>query len=74
MMAAIPLARRDHAAGLNMSVALRRSEPRYRGYGDDGFLVSDAGISLLAALPGMPCLTDTAAFPRGHFPALAGRR
>jgi hypothetical protein len=73
-MAAAPLDRREHGASPDMSVALRGNEPRYRDHGDDDSLVSDAGISLPAALPAMPSPSGTAAFPRGQAPALAGRR
>jgi hypothetical protein len=57
--------------GLNMSAALRRNALRYCDYGENDFFVSEARISLLAALLGAPALTDTAALASGHVPALA---
>lgn len=54
---------------LNMSTALRRNELRYCDYGENDFFVTEARISLLAALLGMPALTDGAAFTGGHVPA-----
>jgi hypothetical protein len=56
---------------LNMSVALRRNELRYCDYGENDYFVTDARISLLAALLGMPALTDRSAFTGGQVPALA---
>jgi hypothetical protein len=57
--------------GLNMSAALRRNDLRYCDYGENDFFVSEARISLLAALLGMPSLSDAAAFASGRVPALA---
>ena len=59
---------------LNMSAALRRNELRYCDYGENDFFVTEARISLLVALLGMPALADSAAFAGGQVPALAGRR
>jgi Sulfotransferase family len=56
--------------GLNISTALRRNELRYCDYGENDFFAGEARISLLAALLGLPALTDTAAMARGHVPAL----
>ena len=55
---------------LNISVALRHNELRYCDYGDNDFFVSDARISLLTGLLGMPSLTDSSAFGGGQAPAL----
>jgi hypothetical protein len=57
--------------GLNLSAALRRSELRYCDYGENDYFVSEARISLLAALLGTPAMGDTAAFASGQVPALA---
>lgn len=57
--------------GLNMSAALRRNELRYCDYGENDFFVTEARISLLVALLGMPALTDTAAGASGHVAVLA---
>jgi hypothetical protein len=57
--------------GLNMSAALRRNELRYCDYGENDFFVTEARITLLVALLGMPALTDTATFASEHVPALA---
>jgi hypothetical protein len=46
--------------GLNISVALRRNQLRYCDYGENDNLVCEARISLLAALIGLPTLTDAA--------------
>jgi hypothetical protein len=46
--------------GLNISVALRRNQLRYCDYGENDNLVCEARISLLAALLGLPTLTDAA--------------
>jgi hypothetical protein len=62
------------AGELNMSAALRRNELRYCDYGENDFFVTEARISLLAALLGTPALTDTAAFVSGPVPALADNR
>jgi hypothetical protein len=43
---------------LNMSTALRRNELRYCDYGENDFFVTEARISLLAALLGTPALAD----------------
>jgi hypothetical protein len=48
---------------LNMSTALRHNELRYCDHGENDFFVSEARISLLAALLGMPALTDSTALP-----------
>jgi hypothetical protein len=56
---------------LNISAALRRNELRYCDYGENDFFVSDVRISLLAALLGIPSLTDSTAFASGRAPALA---
>ena len=56
--------------GLNLSAALRRNELRYCDYGENDFFVGEARISLLAALLGLPALTDTAALAGGPVPAL----
>jgi hypothetical protein len=56
---------------LNMSTALRRNELRYCDYGENDFFVTEARISLLAALLGTPALTDSAALAGGPAPALA---
>jgi hypothetical protein len=44
---------------LNMSAALRRNELRYCDYGESDLFVTEARISLLAALLGIPALADS---------------
>ena len=56
---------------LNMSTALRRNELRYCDYGENDFFVTEARISLLAALLGTAALADTAPFADEPVPALA---
>lgn len=56
---------------LNMSTALRRNELRYCDYGENDFFVTEARITLLAALLGTPALADNASFHAEPVPALA---
>jgi Sulfotransferase family len=45
---------------LNMSTALRRNEVRYCDYGENDYFVTEARITLLASLLGIPALTEGA--------------
>jgi len=56
---------------LNMSTALRRNELRYCDYGENDYFVTEARITLLAALLGIPAMTEAAAFAAGQVPVLA---
>lgn len=56
---------------LNMSTALRRNELRYCDYGENDFFVTEARITLLAALLGTPALADNASFHAEPVPALS---
>jgi hypothetical protein len=56
--------------GVNINAALRRNELRYCEYGENDFFVGEARISLLAALLGLPVLTDATAAVSGLVPAL----
>ena len=56
---------------LNMSTALRRNEVRYCDYGENDYFVTEARITLLAALLGIPAMTEAAAFAGGQVPVLA---
>jgi hypothetical protein len=59
---------------LNMSTALRRNEVRYCDYGENDYFVTEARITLLAALLRIPALTEGAAGDRQSVPALADQR
>jgi hypothetical protein len=56
---------------LNMSAALRRNALRYCDYGENDFFVTEARISLLLALLGVPSLADGAVLADGPVPVLA---
>jgi Sulfotransferase family len=56
---------------LNLSAALRRNELRYCDYGENDVFVTEARISLLASLLGLPSLADSPAFAGEQIPALA---
>ena len=56
---------------LNVSAALRRNALRYCDYGENDFFVTEARISLLVALLGVPGLADGAVLADGPVPALA---
>jgi len=56
---------------MNLSTALRRNELRYCDFGDSGFFVAEARIALLAALLGLPSVTDNTAVTGEQVPALA---
>jgi hypothetical protein len=51
---------------LNMSTALRRNELRYCDYGENDFFVTEARITLLAELLGVPSMTGNAALRGGQ--------
>jgi len=59
---------------LNMSTALRRNELRYCDYGESDHLVTEARITLLADLLGVPSMTNSAAFADGQVAALGHGR
>jgi hypothetical protein len=59
---------------LNISTALRRNEVRYCDYGENDYFVTEARITLLAALLRIPALTEGAAGDRQSVPALADQR
>jgi hypothetical protein len=54
---------------LNVSAALRRNELRYCDYGESNYFVTEARISLLMDLLGMPALVGSAAATGGRQPA-----
>ena len=56
---------------LNVSAALRCNALRYCDYGENDFFVTEARISLLVALLGIPGLADGAVLADGPVPALA---
>jgi protein-tyrosine sulfotransferase len=58
---------------LNMSTALRSNELRYCDYGENDYFVTEARISLLAALLKVPATADTVALAGGDVAALADR-
>jgi Sulfotransferase family len=55
---------------LNLSTALRRNEVRYCDYGENDYFVTEARITLLATLLGIPALTEAAAVAGGQVPVL----
>jgi hypothetical protein len=56
---------------LNVSAALRGNALRYCDYGENDFFVTEARISLLVTLLGIPGLADSAVPGNGAVPALA---
>jgi hypothetical protein len=58
---------------LNLSTALRRNEVRYCDYGENDYFVTEARLTLLATLLGIPALTEALAVSGEQVPALAER-